>query len=315
MPPHNGHLYLFDQALEQVDELTVMLFWHDGQPISGPQRLAWLRQLRPNIRFVECTDRHPVDYNNPAIWDLWMASIRKTYQDNPNVVFASEDYGRELAERLGADFVCLDKERAAVPVSATLIREAPWRVWEHIPAPVRPSCVQRICIVGGESTGKSTLAKELAHHFQTNYVAEYAREFLAEHGNVCTEADMPIIAAEQVRREDLAQQTSNRFLFCDTNALITKLWSQHYFGKCSGEVEELVTSRPYSFYLLMQPDIPWVADGMRDTPHGREWFYKSSRQELERLGAAYREVKGANEQRLISAKNHIYQYFGFASHQ
>lgn len=310
MPPHSGHLSLFDKALEYVDMLTAMVFWKTHEPIPGPQRLAWLRELRPEINFIDCTDEHAIDYNDPMLWDKWMQSIRKTYSDKPDMVFSSEDYGMELAKRLNAEFFCFDKERKIVPVSSTLIRERPWAHWAYIPENIRPHFVQRIGIIGGESTGKTTLATALAGHFNTCCVPEYAREFLSGNGHSCTSADMPQIAAEQVRREDLAQQIANRFLFCDTNAIVTKLWSLHYFGQCSDEVESLVRSQPYQFYLLMKPDIPWVYDGLRDTPHNREWFYEQAKSELERLGAPYGEVSGLGQNRLNTAISHINKYFG-----
>lgn len=309
MPPHNGHLALFDKALEKVDSLTVMVFWKNHEPISGAQRITWLRELRPDINFLECNDDHAVNYSDPKLWDLWMNSIRKNYTDHPDIVFASEEYGEELARRLNADFFCFDKERKIIPVSASLIRGNPWLYWHHIPENIRPHFIQRIGIVGGESTGKTTLAAELAKHFDTDWVPEYAREFLSGNGNVCTAEDMPRIANEQLNRENVAQHTSNRFLFCDTNAIVTKLWSIHYFGQCSEEVESIVQSRSYSFYLVTRPDIPWVDDGLRDTPNGREWFYENAKAELERLKLPYAEVSGLGVDRLNTAINHINKYF------
>jgi NadR type nicotinamide-nucleotide adenylyltransferase len=291
-----------------VDELTVMIFWHEGQEIPGPQRVAWLRALLPDTTVLENTDRHPVDFADPAIWDLWTRSIRARYPHTPDLVFASEDYGHELARRLGARFVCVDRDRRVVPVSATEIRARPWAVWRHIPAIVRPAFVQRIAIVGGESTGKTTLAHALAEQFSSVCVPEYAREFLAANGNRCTPADMPAIAAEQARREDLAAARADRFLFCDTNAIVTKMWSHHYFGSCDAAVESLAR-RPYALTLVTAPDLPWVDDGLRDTPTGREWFFDTAVDELTRQGAPYRVVRGTGESRTRCAARHIEAFF------
>jgi HTH-type transcriptional repressor of NAD biosynthesis genes len=310
MPPHAGHMYLFDRALEQVEELTVLVFWKAHEPIPGPQRMDWLRAMRPDITFVECTATHKIDYNDPTLWDVWMRSIRETYSETPDIVFSSEGYGQELAQRLNAEYVSIDPERSVVPISASAIRVAPWAHWQYIPEIVRPYFVQPVCIVGGESTGKTTLAHALARHFDTNCVVEYAREFLEASNHVCKPEDMPKIAAEQAQREDLAKQDSNRFLFCDTNAIVTKLWSQHYFGAVTPQVQDLVVNRPYSFYLLAKPDIDWVDDGMRDTPHARDWFYDSAKAELEKLGAPYGEVSGSGDARTRNAINHIVTHFG-----
>jgi NadR type nicotinamide-nucleotide adenylyltransferase len=182
-------------------------------------------------------------------------------------------------------------------------------MWRYIPPIIRPYFVQRIAIVGGESTGKSTLAHALAERFATACVPEYAREFLAANGNRCTPADMPAIAAEQARREDLAATQADRFLFCDTNAVVTKMWSLHYFGSCDAAVEALA-GRDYALTLVTAPDLPWVDDGMRDTPTGREWFFNTAVEELTRRGALHRVVRGIGEERTSCAARYVEEVFG-----
>ena len=191
LPPHAGHLRMFEQALTQVQALTVMIFHKQSEPIPGKLRMKWLRQLCPEITFLECTDEHRIDFEDPTVWDLWTRSIRKHYRDIPDVVFGSEPYIEELAQRLNATSFCyIDLVRDQLPISARWIRRKPWAYWAYIPKPVRPYFVQQICILGGESTGKSTLARQLALHFETQYVGEYAREFLAHNNNVCVDSKL-----------------------------------------------------------------------------------------------------------------------------
>ena len=176
LPPHAGHLRMLAQAGAQVDRLTVMVFHKKTEPIPGALRLQWLRTLCPEIHFLECTDEHRIDFEDPQIWALWTHSIRKHYTEIPDVVFGSEPYIEELANRLQAGSFCyIDVIREGLPVSARWVRRQPWAYWAYIPQPVRPYFVQRVCLLGGESTGKSTLARQLAIHFETQYVEEYAR--------------------------------------------------------------------------------------------------------------------------------------------
>ena len=126
MPPHKGHMYMIQEAQQQVDQLTIMLFWKTTEPISGPQRVKWLRKLFPEITILECSDNHPIDYSDPAIWDLWIESIRKTYKEIPHLVFGSEEYIETLAHRLGAQHHYIDCDRIAFPISARWIRKQPW---------------------------------------------------------------------------------------------------------------------------------------------------------------------------------------------
>ena len=306
MPPHKGHLYLIDRALEQVDDLTVMIFWLDGQVIPGPLRAQWLRELRPQIRVVECTDNHQVDFDNPDIWALWAASMKKVWPETPDLVFSSEPYGEELARRMGGKHIAIDPERKDVSISATQIREAPWAYWDFIPDIVRPYFVKKIYIVGGESTGKTTLAKKLAERFQTVFIEEYARDFLMKTGGVCKPDDMPLIAEEQFRREEAARKVANRFVFCDTNALVTRVWSNHYFKECHPRVESLIED---AFYLLLHPDIPWIDDGLRDTPNGRDDFFRAFKEELKTRGYAHAEIKGEGSDRLENAVDAVCRHF------
>ena len=140
-------------------------------------------------------------------------------------VFASEPYGVRLASELGADFLPVDVARARVPISGTEIRKDPLRHWDFLPDPVRPHYLKRVCIFGPESTGKSTLAADLARHYGTLYVPEYARPLLDPKGGVCAASDIPRIALGQRASEDALARQARKLLFCDTDALTTTIWS------------------------------------------------------------------------------------------
>ena len=297
MPVHAGHLYLFDKALEQIDELNVIIFWNDQEPIPGRLRLEWLRKLRPQINFYECTDRHKIDFNSDQAWKLWTNSIRKLCPEQQDYVFSSENYGLKLAEYLGAKPIFIDPKRTTVPVCATYIRNNPFTYWEYIPEIVKPYFVKKVCICGGESTGKTTLAKELAEYFETIYVEEYAREFLIEKNGICNFEDLPIIALEQFKREEDAKKSAKKVIFCDTNALTTKIWSKYYFNCCDERIESLINKNDISLYLLNNPDIPWVPDGLRDSPNQREFFYHQFKNHLRSNNLLYYDVNGSGKHR------------------
>jgi NadR type nicotinamide-nucleotide adenylyltransferase len=233
-----------------------------------------------------------------------------------DIVFSSEAYGEELARRLGARHWPVDHDRSQIPISATQIRERPMEHWEYIPAPVRPYFVRRVAIVGAESTGKTTLAQALAAHFRTVRVPEFAREYLLARDGQCTEADIPIIAAGQVRLEDELAREANRLLVCDTDLLTTQLWHEHYFGPCPRELIELSEGRSAHLYLLCDLDVRWVADGLRDSPRQRKWFHGRFLEELERRGLSYVLISGSREARLeraVAATQALLKRGGFTS--
>jgi HTH-type transcriptional regulator, transcriptional repressor of NAD biosynthesis genes len=292
MPPHAGHIALIDEARGHVDELTLIVFSKPAEPIPGALRAGWLRALYPTLAVHHLDQDGPVDFDDPAAWAFWVAAIRAAHPVLVDVVFSSELYGPELARRLGARHLAFDPDRQRVPISATQIRQDPMRHWRFIPPPVRPYFVRRVAIIGAESTGKTTLAQALAAHFDTAWVPELARDYLLVHGGVCTAADMAVIAQGQAEAEDRLACAANRVLICDTNVLTTQLWYEHYFGPPPAALARLAAERTAHLYLLCDHDVPWVADGLRDSPTERGWFHARFRQALEAQGQRYVTLSG-----------------------
>ena len=125
------------------------------------------------------------------------------------------------------------------------------------------SAVRRIAILGAESTGKSTLAAQLAAHYGTPWVPEYLREFVDTHGRTPHEGDQYGIARTQLERENQAAARAGRFLFCDTTPLMTAVYSRVYWGRVPPELLALEAAHDYALTLVAAPDSPWVADGLQ----------------------------------------------------
>lgn len=303
MPPHRGHQFLIETAARQVDRLTIILFTKQDEPIPGHLRLEWLRSIAGRHRVVRITDEHPVDFEDATVWDRWLESIRRICQTGPDRVFSSELYGEQLARLLGARHIMVDHDRKRFPVGARKIRSQPWRYWDFIIEAARPYFVQRVAVVGAECTGKTTLARELAEHFRTIWVPEFARSYLESRGGTCAWEDMVRIAHGQMQAEDEAIGRANRLLFCDTDLLTTSLWSHHYFKKCDIEIMANANAREFALTLLLAPDLPWVNDGLRDCPSlkDRKWFHARLREGLEKRKRRFAEITGQEDERLRNA--------------
>lgn len=301
MPPHAGHGYLIDCARQQVTSLDLVLFTKTSEPIPGQLRAAWLRELYPDLAIHHLHLDHHVNFDDEAAWDYWVRAIRTVMPSGPDLVFSSEQYGDELARRLGADHVLVDAARARVPVSASQIRADPLANWDYLPLPVRSHYVRRVCLLGAESTGKTMLATALAEHFRTVWVPEYARAYLSANGNVVTPADMPRIARGQAGSEERLARQASRVLICDTNCLTTQLWHEYYFGQAPAEITELADSRMAHLYLVTGLDVPWVADNLRDSPGQREHFHQRFCEELTARGLPFIVLDGPHEHRLRQA--------------
>jgi NadR type nicotinamide-nucleotide adenylyltransferase len=163
------------------------------------------------------------------------------------------------------------------------------------------SKIIRIAIVGPESTGKSTLAEQLARHYHTVFVPEYAREYLNEIKRPYEAKDIVIISERQLKLEDKLAPKANKILICDTNLLVTKIWAEHKYGKCPVWIELQYKQRHYDFYLLCNIDIPWHADPQREHPHLREELFTVYKTELDKQPVPYSVISGLGETRLKNA--------------
>jgi len=161
--------------------------------------------------------------------------------------------------------------------------------------------IKRIAITGPECTGKTTLATQLASHFGTTWVREYARAFLSQINRPYTYDDITTIAKRQRALEEEAAVTANGFLFCDTCLLVCKVWSRWKYGKVDAWIEREIESTSYDLYLLPLPDIGWKADPLRENPNDRWDLLERYREELRTLNRTWVEISGSPEDRLKTA--------------
>jgi NadR type nicotinamide-nucleotide adenylyltransferase len=161
--------------------------------------------------------------------------------------------------------------------------------------------IKRVAIVGPECTGKTTLSKQLADYFKTEWVREYARGYLNKMALPYQENDLLMIAQGQMRIEDEYAGSANQFLFCDTNLVVIKIWSMVKYSKCHSWIEEEMVKRKYHLHLLTYVDIPWEDDPLREHPHQREMLFNLYEDELKRLEVPYVVIKGTPEERLAQA--------------
>jgi HTH-type transcriptional repressor of NAD biosynthesis genes len=303
-PPHRGHKHLIDSARRQVDRLIVMLAHHPSQRIPGELRKAWLEEIHPDCEIHLVPDELEDDSRQWA--DFTMRYLGRS----PDVVFSSEDYGPEYARLMGARHVMIDRARETVPASGTLIRAAPLEHLHLLEPCVRAYYVRRVVLIGAESTGKTTLAQQLAEHFQTCWVPEYGREHWERKVQGLTPLDPPPhwsrdefvhIAREQQRREDQLARIANRVLFCDTNAFATGTWHERYRNCRDPEVDAIGASDKVDLYLLTAPDVPFVQDGFRDGESVRQWMHDRFMAQLAGGPTPVVVIQGAYPERLAVA--------------
>lgn len=296
-PPHRGHKLLIDVATAQSEQAVVIVCAKPTDTIPGELRGGWLQEIHPDARVMVIDDRY--DENDSRVWAentiRWLGRA-------PDAVFTSEDYGDRYAELMGSKHISVDKPRGQVPISGTAVRQDPYAHWEFLEPPVRAWFTKRVCVLGAESTGTTTLAKGLAAHLQTAWVEEYGREYsevkLARNDPDWRTDEFTMIAGEQTRREDAAARQANRVLICDTNALATILWHRRYMGSHSQAVEEIARRGRCDLYLLTGDDIPFVQDGLRDGEHIRHQMHGWFEEALAAQAAPWHVLRGSHEKRM-----------------
>ncbi|MBS9773951.1 MAG: ATP-binding protein [Tenacibaculum sp.] len=168
------------------------------------------------------------------------------------------------------------------------------------------SRIIKVVLFGVESTGKTTLSKQLAEHYETEWVPEYARDYLQkkwdkEH-KICEKEDVIPIAIGQMTQENKLSKTANKVLICDTNLLQTKVYSEYYYnGFVEPELEEVALQNTYDIYLLTYIDTPWEKDDLRDKPNKREELFYVFEKTLIKYNKPYVVLKGDKNNRLKKA--------------
>lgn len=171
------------------------------------------------------------------------------------------------------------------------------------------NCI-KVVLFGPESTGKTTLSKQLARHYNAVWVPEYAREYLQCKWNnerkTCEPHDLLPIAEGQMRLEnDLAQKTDS-VLICDTDLLETKVYSEaYYIGSCDPVIEKYALINSYDLYFLTYIDTPWEADDLRDKPENRQEMFEAFHNTLIKYKRPFVLLKGDKKNRLEKAIEHI----------
>jgi NadR type nicotinamide-nucleotide adenylyltransferase len=324
-PLHLGHEHLVNTARAQCGEVLLISYSRPEMPGCTPEhRERWLRNRFPDCRALVVTPERvhawqqaglslpglPANDDPPDLHRLFVARLcLEVLRCTVDAVFTSEDYGDGLAEALGRHFggqhrervthVEVDRARQRFPVSGTQLRQNPHGN-RHLMAPaVYADFVERICLLGGESSGKSTLAQALARALGTRHVPEYGRDRWIERGGYLPYEDMLHIAQTQVAREDAAAATAHHFLACDTSPLTTLLYSRYLFRHADPALEQLA-GRHYHHTFLCAPDIDFTQDGTRASAAFRERQHAWHLDELAARGIPYRLVGGPLRERVAA---------------
>jgi len=279
-PFHHGHHYVITRALEEVEKLIVLVYDAPSTtdiPVSV--RAEWVSKIFPKVEVL-------IGYGSPEVtgMDRKIQRIHEEYIKSMlggrriEAFFSSEPYGEHVSRALNCQNYLVDEARSFVPVTATMIRENPFQYRSYLNPIVYRSFVKNVVFLGAPSTGKSTLVEALAKEYDTIFMPEYGREYWDEHqqDKRLTLDDLNTIAKVHIEREDARIYNANKYMFTDTNAITTYLFSMYYHGYADQFLWYLADEcyKRYDVVFLCDEDIPYDDTWDRSGEANRHMFQR-----------------------------------------
>lgn len=290
MPPTTGHLQLLQFANQLApDGVVAILNTQPHEPFVN-ERARSLRAaikrlgLARRIKFIHHNRTIEQDPTTPGYWDMWQQILIGFGISNDDIIVASERYGKKVAEITGTQFFPYDIERVINPIKASLVRSNPLAHFEDILPEFQPYLRTTVTVFGAESTGKTTLSRELAHTLGATWLFEYARPYLEETTNEITPRSMTAIwQGQRALQEHGSELSSSPFIIQDTDLFSTVGYWQfpHWrdiLGSCPKELIADAIGLQSDLYIITRSNIPFEADPLRlggDVREGSDKYWIS----------------------------------------
>ena len=322
MPPHKGHEMTITFGAKMCEKMFVLISGKPNDDLSVDVRQSILGaefDLHSNVYIHKMYD--PIaepTYDSQGIaiedwfWKYWVHRITIQFGDI-DVIFTNDHYGKRLAEELDAKWMPLDINREAIDISATKLREDPEKYRKY--ALNKNISSKTIAVVGPESSGKSTMVKYLHKELNCGMVPEYGR-IVSELKKDLTEKDFEQILIGQ--RLMLSKvQSLNTITIADTESYTTKLFADIYLKHQSVHINSRISwytmTDPIDFYILLEPNMPWVDDGTRilDDARLRYFFFDNMKEYLDRNRKRYTVINSSKyEERYTQALQTCTNFIG-----
>ena len=316
-PLHLGHIDCLIQAANMCKELYVVLsIGNNRQEIDSKIRYRWLYQISKHIGNVKIItlydDAKTKAAYNKKYWLKDAENVKAQIGKEIDAVFCGSDYDENSFWKK-----CYPKSKLFIlkrnDISSTKIRKNPYKYWDYIPNIVRPYYTKKVLLIGGESTGKSTLTINLANRFNTNYIDEAGQDISQRSGTdlMMLPEDFTEILLQHKLNEIKALEHSNKVLFIDTDALVT----QFYIGFLADSKKEKNSAlssaidalNSYDLILFLEPDVDFVQNGNRsEVIHKNRIKYSEKIKELLKAhNKKFLSVNGTYQQRYNKAVNAV----------
>ena len=284
-PPAAADVALLGEAARLADVVVALVMSGDRALVPPAQRVAWLARAVPGSVVVALDDA-----SDPA-------RVEAAIGAQPIVVAG--------APRLASAWGAKELDDSAARGARERARRDPAAAWGDLPPPARGGLTRRVCFVGAESSGKTTLSRLMADRHRSSWVPEYGRDYTVDKiaggtNDHWDTDDFVMIARRQGDLEDATAEQAGPLLFCDTDAFATAIWHERYLRFRTRLVEDVAEARRYDLYVLCGIEVPFEPDGVRFSEHIRPWMQQRFRDGLHSrpYGEPWIELTGPVEQRV-----------------
>ena len=312
LPFHKGHEAMIKFALTKCDFLTVLICCSDQENIPDVVREKWIKDTFQQHGNMEVKSFNYLESELPntsvssvEISMLWSQKFKSLFPDY-TLVITSENYGNFVAQFMGIKHIAFDLPKHLFPVSATAVRNDLFTNWNYLPDSVKKDLSMKVVLLGTESTGKSTLTKKLAAHYNCTEVQEAAREIISHSDSFLFE-DLHLIAKEHSSRINKAILGDSPLVIIDTDVHITKSYAKFMFDKELEVDEKIYNSNKADLYLYLNNDASYIQDGTRLSEENRNILDCSHRGILKEHHIDYIELSGDWNQKFQMAVEQIDQ--------
>lgn len=318
-PLHLGHVNNIIMAANQCKKLYVVLsVTKDENEIDYHERYMWLKTVTNHMENVSVfmifdnnTTKDSYDWENGA------NDIKKIIGKPINAVFTGDDYqGKNIWETLYPEAEIVYFPRSTINISSTEIRKSPYKYFAFLPKIVQKYYTKKVCIIGTESCGKTTLVRNLAAYFNTTHVEEAGRYICDSAGGIDNMQKYHYfeILFKHKDLEKKALENANKVLLIDTDSLITLYYYDLGFqdndplnDRFKAVAEGISALNNYDLYIFLEPDVEWVQDGTRT--YGDDDVRKANNEKLKNLlkenNIEFVSITGNYQERYLKSKNYI----------
>lgn len=313
-PLHKGHQFVIETAILETDKVVIMIY-DSPEVINIPLavRANWLRSIYPRVEVIEA-------WNGPSEIGATL-EIKKMHEDyiikqlagrKITHFYSSEFYGEHVSKALGAVNRLVDCERNTVPISATQIRKDTYACRSYLHPLVYRDLITNVVFLGAPSTGKTTIASQLAQEYNTVWMPEYGREYWEQHqvNRRLSLMQLVEIAQGHLEREEVLLRQANQYLFTDTNALTTYHFSLYYHNTAAPELVQLAieSASRYDLVFVCLDDIPYDDTYDRSGEANRKIFQRQIESELIIRKIPFFRLQGNLDARIQYVKKVLAQY-------